>query len=35
MYCPNERNAAHAEINWKPAAAASASGISRLATMKM
>jgi hypothetical protein len=35
IYCPKERNAVHAEINRKPAAATSASGISRLDTMKM
>jgi hypothetical protein len=35
IYCPKERNAAHAEIYWKPAAATSASGISRNDTMKM
>src|SRR4051812_18136389 len=27
-YCPKPRNAVHPEINWKPAAATSASGIS-------
>jgi hypothetical protein len=34
IYCPNERNAPHAEINRNPAAAASASGINRLDTKK-
>jgi hypothetical protein len=34
MYCPKERNADHAEINRKPAAATSASGINRNATIK-
>jgi len=35
IYCPKERNAVQAEIYWKPAAATSASGMSRLATMKL
>ena len=29
IYCPKARNASHADINWKPAAATSASGRSR------
>ena len=34
IYCPKARNASHADINWKPATATSASGRSRLIIRK-
>jgi len=33
-YCPKERNASHADINWKPAIPRSASGRSRVIIRK-